>query len=118
MHSSLFLAPLAFLLQIGAGLPAEEGKRTFEIQKLPTIPLNQTQYWAELQASKDGGLIGKRDDCSSSTPYTQSDMDALISSLQSDGQSDYLPATSSSGWLLGTAKVRQLIPLVLQTQIY
>ncbi|KAI6085594.1 hypothetical protein F4821DRAFT_240102 [Hypoxylon rubiginosum] len=106
MHSSLFfLAPLASLLQTSAGLPAEEGKRALELIKLPIIPLNQTQYWADLQASKNGNLMEKRDDCASSTPYTQSDMDALISSLQSDGQSDYLPAASSTGWLLGTAKV-------------
>lgn len=112
MHSSLFfLAPLASLLQTSAGLPAEEGKRALELIKLPIIPLNQTQYWADLQASKNGNLMEKRDDCASSTPYTQSDMDALISSLQSDGQSDYLPAASSTGWLLGTAKVRTHVPL-------
>lgn len=99
----LLLTPLASLFQVGSTLPTEG---TVKIQKLPTIPLNETVYWAELQASRQSSAITKRDSCYSSTPYTQSDMDALISSLQSDGQTDYLPATSSTGWLLGTALVR------------
>lgn len=98
----LLLAPLASLLQLGAALPTEQA---LKIQKLPTIPLNETAYWAELQAGEASGSIAKRDTCYSETPYTQSDLDALVSSLQNDGQTDYLPAGSSTGWSLGTAVV-------------
>ncbi|XDG09739.1 hypothetical protein ABKA04_009354 [Annulohypoxylon sp. FPYF3050] len=98
----LFLAPLASLLTIATGLPTEA---TYELKKLPVIPLNETQYYAELQAAGNGDVISKRDSCGSDYPYTQTDMDNLISSLQSDGGNDYLPAGSSAGWSLGTAVV-------------
>ncbi|KAI2467180.1 hypothetical protein F4781DRAFT_433577 [Annulohypoxylon bovei var. microspora] len=100
--SFLLIAPLASLLQIATGLPTEP---VYEITKLPIVPLNETRFWAELQAGKAGDVIAKRDDCSSAYPYNQGDMDNLISSLQNDGQTDYLPAGSSSGWSLGTAVV-------------
>jgi len=39
----------------------------------------------------NGTEPAKRDTCGSGYPYTVSDMDALISALQSDGQTDYNP---------------------------
>lgn len=69
-------------------------------QPLPIVSLNDTR----LHNTASGGLQ-KRDWCGSGYPYTDSDMNALINSLQSDGQSVYLPVVSSSGWYLGTAKI-------------
>ncbi|OTA56452.1 hypothetical protein K449DRAFT_451670 [Hypoxylon sp. EC38] len=100
MQFTLLLAPLAFLLQTSTALPADT---VYEIQELPTIPLNETLYWAELQAGE--GTVSKRDSCGSGYPYNQADMNRLIQSLQSDGQTDYMPAGSGKGWLLGTAVV-------------
>ncbi|KAI1209443.1 uncharacterized protein F4807DRAFT_460658 [Annulohypoxylon truncatum] len=97
-----FLAPLASLLQITTGLPTET---VYQTKKFSIVPLNETRYYAEIQASKNGDAVAKRDSCSSDYPYTQSDMDALIADLQSDGQTDYLPAGSSAYWTLGTAVI-------------
>jgi hypothetical protein len=69
-------------------------------QPLPIVSLNDTR----LHNTASGGLQ-KRDLCGSGYPYTDSDMSALINSLQSDGQSDYLKAQSSRSWSLGTARV-------------
>ncbi|KAI0387397.1 hypothetical protein F5Y04DRAFT_274250 [Hypomontagnella monticulosa] len=101
--SLLFLAPLASLLQLGAALPAEPNAPALKVQKI-AIPLNETRYWAELQSGDKEGLA-KRDSCSSATPYSDSDMDALINSLYNDGETDYLPATGSLGYYIGTAIV-------------
>ena len=99
----LFLAPLASLLQLGTALPAEPSAPALKVQKI-AIPLNETRYWAELQSGDKEGLA-KRDSCSSATPYSDSDMDALINSLYNDGETDYLPATGSLGYYIGTAIV-------------
>jgi hypothetical protein len=69
-------------------------------QPLPIVSLNKTR----LYNTASGGLQ-ERDGCARGYPYTDSDMNNLISYLQSDGQSKYLPASSSVGWLLGTAKI-------------
>jgi hypothetical protein len=69
-------------------------------QTHPIVPLNETR----LYGTASGGAQ-KRDSCGTGYPYTDSDMTALINALQSDGQTDYVPAGSSVNWELGTAKI-------------
>lgn len=112
MKSAVFLiaTALATITQASSAPAAE----TTQLIHGETMNLTDTLWYKErygdaamATVAKDGAVLAKRDSCSptSASTFSVSDMRALISDLQSDGDNDYVPAGTARGYEWGTARI-------------